>query len=98
MMQLFQNMLGVLKCCFFESTESQISNALSIMQIGQTLMILEHFKVSKLKLIFVVFFVAFWTKTTKRNKKWTILSRYCRHFKITYRTLKISYRDLLELI
>ena len=48
-------MIMVLKPSFSESTESQLSNAFSIMQFGQKLMILEHFKVSTLKLIFVAF-------------------------------------------
>ena len=37
-------MVMALKSQFFESVESQLSHALSIMQFGQKLMILEHFE------------------------------------------------------
>ena len=48
-------MIMVLKPSFSESIESQLSNAFSMMQFGQKLMILEHFEVQKPKADFCCF-------------------------------------------
>jgi len=55
-----------IKLCFSKSTKSQLSNALSIMQFEQKVVILENLKFKNKKRIFVVFK----QKVRENEKKW----------------------------